>query len=46
MKKFPILPDFQDYIYLNDKGRYGTRLPFKESYESLPDNYSFCKIGH
>ena len=35
------LRDFQDFIQLNDEGRQEARLPFKESHETLPDNYSF-----
>ena len=37
------LHDFQDSIYFNNEGRYEARLPFKESHEILPHNYSLCE---
>ena len=39
-----ILHDLQDSIYLNDEGRYETRLFFKESHKTLPDSCSLCEI--
>ena len=38
-----LLHDCQVSINLIDKGRYEARLPFKESHETLPDNYSLCE---
>ena len=43
MKKKTRRFHFQDSIYLNDKGRYEARLPFKESHKIFPDNYSLCE---
>ena len=37
------LHDFQDSIYFNNEGKYEARLPFKESHETLSDNYSLCE---
>ena len=39
----PILHDFQNSIYFNNKGRYEVRFPFKGSHETLPDFYSLCE---
>ena len=37
------LHNFQDSIYFNNEVRYEARFPFKESHETLPDNYSLCE---
>ena len=33
----------KDPVYLNDEGRHKARFPFKESHETLPDNFSLCE---
>ena len=37
------LHNFQDSICFNNEGRYKARVPFKESHQTLSDNYSLCE---